>query len=842
LGAAAVLACLAGFAGGAQTAEAAPFGGLSQKAGAAGCITQAGGDPTCTNTGRALDGGVSVTVSPDGHNAYTASQTSSAVAVFDRDPTSGALTQKPGAAGCIVNEPSTDITDCDNTGRALDNAFTVTVSPDGHNAYTTSVNSDAVAVFDRDPTTGALTQKPGAAGCIVNEPSTDVTGCDNTGRALEGAYSVTVSPDGHNAYTTSFSGEAVAVFDRDPTTGALTQKPGAAGCIVNEPSTDVTGCDNTGRALSGAASVTVSPDGHNAYIASQFSSAVAVFDRDPASGALTQKPGAAGCIVDEPDPDVASCDNTGRALSGVISVTLSPDGHNAYTTSFTSNAVAVFDRDPTSGALTQKPGAAGCIVDEPSADVTDCNNTGRALHVAVSVTVSPDGHNAYIASVGSSAVALFDRDPISGALTQKLGAAGCIVNEPSGDVPDCDNSGRALSGAASVTVSPDGHNAYTASVSSSAVALFDRETGVSPSAAAMSFGTQAIGTAGAPHTVTITNSSDRNVTIARAWTAGTDAGEFFVSSDECTDVSLSPGDSCAVEARFFPSQTGARAASLRVRSTDGNVSETPISGTGGEPPVGPTGPTGATGTTGPTGATGPTGPGGPTGAAGPTGATGPTGVSGPTGATGDKGGTGPTGVSGPTGGGGATGPTGPTGDGGPRGETGPTGATGPAGAAGEDAPPAVPGPEGDKGPEGPAGPKGPTGPKGPAGPTGPIEPQPMFANLRISQRPALRLDAKGVVRPRVANPNAFDVRVSAVLRTVRRFNGKKLKLATGRSTVKAGKGELAALRLSRANRRLVRRRGRVRVYMTVVAANAAGEERELEAAFDLLPPRPRRAR
>ena len=126
---------------------------------------------------------------------------------------------------------------------------------------------------------GDLTQKADPNGCIVNDASPDITGCTNTGKALNGASSVTVSPDGTSAYVASFTSNAVAIFDR-ANDGTLTQKAGTAGCIVNEPSTDITGCDNAGKALEFANSVTVSPDGTSAYIASYLSEAVAVLDRE----------------------------------------------------------------------------------------------------------------------------------------------------------------------------------------------------------------------------------------------------------------------------------------------------------------------------------------------------------------------------------------------------------------------------------------------------------------------------------------------------------------------------------------------------------------------------------
>ncbi len=290
----------------------------------------------------------------------------------------GSLTQKADPDGCITNAATAGCT----TGKALDGAFSVTVSPDGKSAYVASYNSDAVAVFDRDTTTGALTQKADPDGCITNAAT---TGC-TTGKALFGAASVTVSPDGKSAYVASVVSSAVAVFDRDTTTGALTQKADPDGCITNVATA---GC-TTGKALDGASSVTVSPDGKSAYVASQFSDAVAVFDRDTTTGALTQKADPDGCIT---NVATAGC-TTGKALDGATSVTVSPDGKSAYVASQISDAVAVFDRDTTTGALTQKADPDGCITNAATSGCT----TGKALNGAESVTVSPDGKSAYVAS------------------------------------------------------------------------------------------------------------------------------------------------------------------------------------------------------------------------------------------------------------------------------------------------------------------------------------------------------------------------------------------------------------------------------------------------------------
>ena len=111
-------------------------------------------------------------------------------------------------------------------GKALLASRSVTVSPDGSNVYVASEESQAVAVFDRDGTTGALKQLDGTDGCVSQ---TGTGGECADGRALYGPRSVAVTGDGKNVYVAS--GAAVAVFARDPVTGALEQLTGTSGCI-----------------------------------------------------------------------------------------------------------------------------------------------------------------------------------------------------------------------------------------------------------------------------------------------------------------------------------------------------------------------------------------------------------------------------------------------------------------------------------------------------------------------------------------------------------------------------------------------------------------------------------
>jgi DNA-binding beta-propeller fold protein YncE len=149
--------------------------------------------------------------------------------------------------------------------------------------------------------------------------------------------------------------------------------------------------------LDSAAGVAVSGDGASVYVASQLSDAVAVFDRDPAAGALSQKAGAAACVS---ETGTGPC-RDGRALDGAIGIAVSPDGRTVYVASTASDAIAIFTRRRT-GGLRQLRGSAGCVSETGRGPCRD----GVALDFARDLALSPDGKSVYIASARSDAVAI----------------------------------------------------------------------------------------------------------------------------------------------------------------------------------------------------------------------------------------------------------------------------------------------------------------------------------------------------------------------------------------------------------------------------------------------------
>ena len=203
-----------------------------------------------------------LTMDPDGKNVYVVSYTDDALTVFSRvteGETTGSLTY----AGSFVQGVA---------GVAgLNGPRDVVVSPDGKSLYVASKDTDAIAVFDRDPLDGSLTFDS----ALLN---VDVTG-------IEDPNGLACSHDGKNLYVAAgegyYSDEGdITVFDRvtvGETTGDLTFNSN-----LNKQADGILG-------LWGAFSVVVSPDDEFVYVASQEyygDSDIVVFARNTADGTL----------------------------------------------------------------------------------------------------------------------------------------------------------------------------------------------------------------------------------------------------------------------------------------------------------------------------------------------------------------------------------------------------------------------------------------------------------------------------------------------------------------------------------------------------------------------------
>jgi DNA-binding beta-propeller fold protein YncE len=364
-------------------------GTLRQRSGRRGCIRQGRGGG-CTPA-RGIGGPISIAISPDGRNVYVVAAGSDALTVFARNRRTGALRQLAGQTGCISQRPG------DNCilARALNEPTSVAVSPDGERVYVAARRfPSAVAIFERRAG-GMLRQADGPAGCVSHRGG---SGCA-VARALSGPEEVTVTPDSRHVLVAASRSHAVSVLTAAPS--GLTQADGQAGCIALRGGTE--GCA-AGKALAGPVDLAVSRDGDHVYVASSVADAVAVLDRDEPTGALTQAGGRRGCIGQR---GLAGRCEVGRGLDEVWGVTLSPDGRNLYAVSSKVNMLAAIARNRSTGRLVQLPGRLGCFIRGGGFGCVE----GRGLTVAVSVAVSPDGRNVYVASedIFLGAIAIFRR-------------------------------------------------------------------------------------------------------------------------------------------------------------------------------------------------------------------------------------------------------------------------------------------------------------------------------------------------------------------------------------------------------------------------------------------------
>ena len=173
------------------------------------------------------------------------------------------------------------------------------------------------------------------------------------------------------------SGAGTPPPSRQPVTapGTLAQLPGSGGCLVDR-SRSRAGCTAV-RALAGpgpflgSRAIAIDPKGRNVYVASSRSNAIAIFRRNGKTGKLTQASGTGGCVA------AAGAGGCARALglAGPNSVAVSADGRNVYATSLKSDAVAVFTRNPTTGALTQHRDGRGCL---SGATTSGCTAAARS--------------------------------------------------------------------------------------------------------------------------------------------------------------------------------------------------------------------------------------------------------------------------------------------------------------------------------------------------------------------------------------------------------------------------------------------------------------------------------
>ncbi|MDY6839029.1 MAG: choice-of-anchor D domain-containing protein [Thermodesulfobacteriota bacterium] len=112
--------------------------------------------------------------------------------------------------------------------------------------------------------------------------------------------------------------------------------------------------------------------------------------------------------------------------------------------------------------------------------------------------------------------------------------------------------------------------------------VFIEETGadISVSPTSLDFGELPPGTSSPPMSVTISNSGEADLQLGTLSIIGTNAAEFTIQGDTCSDQILAPSETCVVDVVFSPISERLEGASLRIPSNDPYtpILDVPLSG------------------------------------------------------------------------------------------------------------------------------------------------------------------------------------------------------------------------------------------------------------------------
>ncbi len=362
------------------------------------------------------------TMDDQGENLYIGSADEALIQVLQRNPQSGALSP-------LETVTLTASADPPIRADSLSGLAALEVSPDGEHLIASGSAVDRLVVFRRLALDGSLQVMQELA---LGEPADDpVLG------GIQGVGSIAVSSDGQQVFTAASVGQ-LGVFDRlapDPTFGFLEAE------IDGQDD----GFKNIASGLLGARAAALSDDGNYVFVASfgQIASAqsgsLAVFRRD----AGTTEPG----LHLEFRQALRNGQGGVSGLDGALAISVF--GHDIYLAAERSNALTHFRQDPTTGVVS-------FVASYPNGGAI----TG--LSGAAAVAVSPGGEQVYAAGRFDHAVAIFERDGDTGALS----FAGEARNGVAGVT--------GMLGANALAVSTDGLHVYVAARESDAVVVLDR--------------------------------------------------------------------------------------------------------------------------------------------------------------------------------------------------------------------------------------------------------------------------------------------------------------------------------------------------------------------------------
>ncbi|HQX10302.1 MAG TPA: beta-propeller fold lactonase family protein, partial [Thermoflexales bacterium] len=322
-----------------------------------------------------------------------------------------------------------------NSSAPINGPYGVAVSPDAQHVYVADSGGSGVTLYDV------------LGGNSLSYQATYASASLSVSRRFTSPEQVAVSPDGANVYVTGVTGDSIAVYARDQSSGDLThmetvRNGSSYGCVntlqVNQPSAGPICSSLSG--MDGAYGIAFSPGGEHVYVTTKYSSTVMVFGRQT-SGAETGS-------LEYPSPSILRTAflqrYTNTLLSAAYGVAVSPDGANVYVTGYTSDALITLDRDASNGRLTTRQ--------------VLTSSAASGLNGVFRVTISADGKHVYTAAYDSDSVCAFTRSQVNGALTP----IACYTSAE-------------LNAASDVALSPDGRMLFATGYSGNSLTAFERD-------------------------------------------------------------------------------------------------------------------------------------------------------------------------------------------------------------------------------------------------------------------------------------------------------------------------------------------------------------------------------
>ena len=430
-----------------------------------------GGDPRggCS-TASGLGNPQALLVSPDQRQLLVAAgggdEGSNALVALSRAPSTGALT----FATCASNDGGDGRLGSDGVCSDVDGISSpdaLALTSDGRWLYATSRTSSSLTWFERDPTSGALTQR----GCLKSFawPGERCI----TAPLLGGADGVVISPDGRWVFVSAARSGSLTAYQRDAANGQVTR----VSCVSDTGSDGL--CENA-AGLRAVADLTITPDGQKLLAVAPKVGAVDEFDVG-SDGTLREHT----CFGD-PVAAGGQCTEV-SSLGGAASAVLSADGRDLYVGAIEDEALTSFRRQA-DGSFT----VTGCSVFQapqpgdttPESDYYDDEGSSPADNGTASCTpvraldpaqlaLAADGRALFAA--GDDYLDAFRRDPTTG----QLQWVACAEQDQT--YRSC-VSARGLPGASALATSGDGRNLYVASNASHSVAVFGAAVAVAPRA------------------------------------------------------------------------------------------------------------------------------------------------------------------------------------------------------------------------------------------------------------------------------------------------------------------------------------------------------------------------